>query len=81
MSLHLFLGQFEYLLILRSPANMLCKKFGPKIWLSFLSFGFGVITMCTAFVTSYPGFVVARLALGALEAGIMPGIMFTLSQL
>lgn len=87
VSLHLVIGCSDYLLIPRRPANMLCnanmlcKKFGPKIWLSFLSFGFGIITMCTAFVTSYPGFVIARLALGELEAGIMWGIMFTLSQL
>lgn len=60
---------------------MMCKRFGPKIWLSFLSFGFGIVTTCTAVITSYEGFVVARLFLGALEAGIMPGIAFTLSQL
>lgn len=59
----------------------MCKRFGPKIWLSFLSLGFGIVTMCTAFVTTYEGLIVARVFLGALEAGIMPGIMFTLSEL
>ncbi|EEP76377.1 predicted protein [Uncinocarpus reesii 1704] len=67
-------------IVLEIPANMMCKWLGPKIWLSFLSFGFGVVTMCSAFVTSYEGLVVSRVFLGALEAGIMPGISFTLSQ-
>ncbi|KAI1932588.1 hypothetical protein LOZ58_003758 [Ophidiomyces ophidiicola] len=67
-------------IFLEIPANMMCKWLGPKIWLSFLSFGFGVVTMCTAFITSYEGLIIARVFLGALEAGIMPGISFTLSQ-
>ncbi|EER23741.1 hypothetical protein D8B26_001878 [Coccidioides posadasii str. Silveira] len=67
-------------IVLEIPANMMCKWLGPKIWLSFLSFGFGIVTMCTAFITSYEGLVVGRVFLGALESGIMPGISFTLSQ-
>jgi MFS family permease len=59
---------------------MCCKYFGPKIWLSFLSFGFGIVTLCHAFITNYEGLLAARFFLGALEAGIMPGISFTLSQ-
>lgn len=58
-----------------SPVNMMGK--GPKIWLSFLSFGFSIVATCTAATTSYEGFVVARLFLGALEAGILPSIAFT----
>lgn len=65
----------------RRPANMMCKRFGPKIWLSFLSFGFGIVTTLTAVITTYEGLIIARIFLGALEAGIMPGISFTLSQL
>jgi MFS family permease len=60
---------------------MMCKRFGPKIWLSFLSFGFGIVTTLTAVITTYEGLIIARIFLGALEAGIMPGISFTLSQL
>lgn len=60
---------------------MMCKRFGPKIWLSFLSFGFGIVTTLTSVITTYEGLIIARIFLGALEAGIMPGISFTLSQL
>jgi MFS family permease len=59
----------------------LAKKFGPKISLSAIGFSFGVVTMCTAFSTSFAGIAVARLFLGIAEAGIMPGISYMLSTL
>lgn len=58
-----------------SPSNLVCNKIGPKIWLPALCFGFGVLTMCTAFVTQYESLVAIRVLLGAFEAGIQPGIL------
>lgn len=58
----------------------MCKRFGPKIWLSFITAGFGLTTMCMAFVNSYPALIVLRLLLGAFEAGVQPGVIFTYSQ-
>jgi MFS transporter, ACS family, DAL5 transporter family protein len=51
------------------PANFMCKKLGPRIWLSFITSGFGLVTMSMAFTTSYGGVMTCRLLLGALEAG------------
>ncbi|KAJ9666028.1 hypothetical protein H2201_003940 [Coniosporium apollinis] len=62
------------------PANILCKKFGPRYWLSFLTFGFGLITMCIAFTQSFQTLIVTRVLLGVFEAGILPGIIFTFSK-
>ncbi|KAL3440817.1 major facilitator superfamily domain-containing protein [Aspergillus insuetus] len=61
------------------PANIMCKIVGPKIWIPFLTFTFGVIVMSMASVQSYHGFLAARTFLGLAEAGIMPGITYCLS--
>ncbi|RDL36438.1 uncharacterized protein BP5553_05790 [Venustampulla echinocandica] len=61
------------------PANLLCKKFGPKLWLPFLAISFGLVTTCMSVLQNYHGFVAARVILGVFEAGIMPGITYTLS--
>jgi MFS family permease len=45
----------------------------------FLVVGFGIVSMCTAFVTSFAGLCTARAFLGIFEGGAMPGIAFFLS--
>jgi len=59
---------------------MLCKHFGPRIWLSFLTAGFGLTTFAIAFINSFKLLVFLRLVLGIFEAGILPGIMLSFSQ-
>lgn len=41
--------------------------------------GFGLVSMCTAFVTNFAGIMVARSFLGVFEGGAMPGMAFFLS--
>jgi MFS family permease len=67
------------LLTVDRPANMICKKVGPRFWLVFLTTSFGLVTTCIAFITSFGGLIAVRVLLGACEAGILPGIMYTLS--
>jgi MFS family permease len=59
---------------------MMCKRVGSRWWLGTLTTGFGLITMCIAFVESFETLVVTRVLLGVFEAGILPGIVFTFSQ-
>ncbi|GAN07195.1 major facilitator superfamily protein [Mucor ambiguus] len=61
------------------PTNIMCKKFGPRIWLSMIVFAFGIVSMCLAFSSSFAGLATARAFLGIAEAGIMPGISYMLS--
>ncbi|KAI9493779.1 major facilitator superfamily domain-containing protein [Zychaea mexicana] len=61
------------------PTNIMCKKFGPRIWLSIITCSFGLLTMCIAFCTNFAGITAARAILGIAEAGIMPGISYMLS--
>jgi MFS family permease len=42
-------------------------------------FGFGLVSLCTAFVQSYAGLAVARAFLGIFEGGAMPAVTFILS--
>lgn len=79
------------------PSAMAAKYFGPGRWLPFLTVAFGIVSMCTAFVTSYGGLLVRRgynrqlprnssaaqglrVVLGALEAGMLPGLAFYVSR-
>lgn len=60
---------FVTYILFEIPANLMCKYFGPRFWLSFITFGFGITTMCISFVKTYPALVVCRLLLGVFEAG------------
>jgi hypothetical protein len=59
---------------------MACHQLGPRVWLSVIIFGFGIITLCTAFIENYAGLVVCRLLLGVCESGVQPGIVYAYSQ-
>ena len=61
------------------PSNIILKAVGPRFWIPFLVFTFGLISLCTAFVKTHTGLYVARAFLGLAEGGTMPGIAFFLS--
>lgn len=60
-------------LLVEVPSNIILKRVGPRLYLPGLVIGFGLVSLCTSFVTSYPGLMVARVFLGAFEGGAMPG--------
>ena len=66
-------------LLVEVPSNIILKKVGPRYYLPLLVCGFGLISMCTAFVQSYEGLLGARAMLGVFEGGAMPGMAFFLS--
>lgn len=67
-------------LLVEVPSNIILKKVGARFYLPFLVFGFGIVTLCMAFVTTYPGLLGARAVLGIFEGGAFPGIAFYLSS-
>ncbi|GAB7328668.1 hypothetical protein MBLNU13_g00596t2 [Cladosporium sp. NU13] len=69
---------FTYIAV-EIPSNIILKAVGPRFWIPFLVFSFGLISLCTAFVKSHTGLYVARAFLGLAEGGTMPGIAFFLS--
>ncbi|KAF9731430.1 hypothetical protein PMIN06_003117 [Paraphaeosphaeria minitans] len=58
------------------PSNILLKLIGPKYYLPLLVCGFGLVSLCSAFVQSFEGLLTARAFLGVFEGGVMPGIAF-----
>lgn len=66
-------------MLVEVPSNVILKKVGPRLWIPFLVAGFGLISLCTAFVHNFAELMVARTFLGIFEGGTMPGIAFYLS--
>lgn len=66
-------------LLVEVPSNIILKRVGGRFYLPFLVCGFGLVSLCTAFVTSFQGLMVARVFLGIFEGGAMPGMAFFLS--
>lgn len=65
--------------LLEVPSNLMLKKFGASKWLSFIMFWWGTIMTLTALVKTFEGLLVARLFLGAAEAGLFPGVTYYLT--
>lgn len=62
------------------PSNIACKYFGPGKWIPFITFGFGLFSMLTAFVKNFSQGAAVRFLLGIFEAGMLPGIAYYLSR-
>ncbi|TVY81314.1 putative transporter [Lachnellula suecica] len=62
------------------PSNVACKYFGPGWFIPAISLGFGICSICTAFVHNIHSASGVRFLLGMFEAGMMPGIAYYLSR-
>lgn len=45
------------------------KYFTPSKWISRIMVSWGIVTICTAAVTTYEGLIICRVFLGVAEAG------------
>lgn len=64
--------------IFEAPSNILMKYFTPSVWIGRIMITWGIITMCTAAVSSFGGLLAVRFFLGVAEAGFFPGVVFYL---
>jgi MFS family permease len=62
------------------PSTIAVRIFGPRVWFSFITFCFGIITLCTAFVTTWRHMIALRVLLGIAMSGIYPGLTVLLSS-
>lgn len=53
------------------PAGMLSKQFSAKYAIPFMMFGFGIASLCTAFVKNFAQLVACRCVVGLFEAGFL----------
>lgn len=61
------------------PANLLLKRVRPSRWLPGLTISWGTVMISMGLLKSYPLLVASRLSLGAVEAGLFPGIAYYLT--
>jgi MFS family permease len=71
-----FLGYF----IFEVPSNLMLEKIGARKTLFRIMFGWGLAAAATAFIATANQFYILRFLLGALEAGLFPGVIFYLSM-
>jgi len=71
---------FVTYVIFETPSNMIIKKMQPARYLAGLVFFWGLVATFSAFVQNFAGLVACRLLLGALEAGLFPGVILYLSM-
>ncbi|KAF2431738.1 MFS general substrate transporter [Tothia fuscella] len=67
-------------IIFEIPSNMACKYFGPGWYIPAISLGFGICSICTAFVDNIHSASGIRFLLGVFEAGMLPGIAYYMSR-
>lgn len=63
---------------LEIPSNLLLHRVGARVWLSRIMITWGLVAAANAFLFDRHSLYVARLLLGAAEAGFFPGIMLYL---
>ncbi|KAI0869965.1 MFS general substrate transporter [Hypoxylon argillaceum] len=61
------------------PSNILLKKFRPSRWLAFLMCVWGLVTIGIGGVHNYAQITGVRFLLGAVEAGLFPGLVYYLT--
>ncbi|KAI2623944.1 putative MFS transporter [Hypomontagnella submonticulosa] len=61
------------------PSTLAVRTFGPRLWFSFITFCFGLITMCTAFIQTWQQMIALRVLLGIAMSGIYPGLTYLIS--
>ena len=62
------------------PATLAVRILGPRIFFGIITFGFGLITLCTAFIHSWKQMIVMRVLLGIFMSGIYPGLALLISS-
>ncbi|KAK1779483.1 major facilitator superfamily domain-containing protein [Copromyces sp. CBS 386.78] len=66
-------------IIFQLPSTIAVRTFGPRIWFSFITFSFGIITLSTGFVKDWKQMMALRVLLGATSSGIYPGLSYLIS--
>lgn len=61
------------------PATIIMRFVGPPIFFSCTTVCFGLITLCTAFITNWREMIAMRVLLGVCMSGIYPGLTYLLS--
>ncbi|CAG8039396.1 unnamed protein product [Penicillium olsonii] len=61
------------------PCTLAVRFVGPRIWFAMITFLFGLLTMCTAFIHTWGQMIALRVLLGIAMSGIYPGLTYLIS--
>lgn len=61
------------------PSTIAVRTFGPRVWFGVITFAFGLITLCTAFIQTWKQMIALRVLLGMAMSGIYPGLTYLIS--
>ncbi|KAA8913618.1 major facilitator superfamily domain-containing protein [Sphaerosporella brunnea] len=70
---------FVTYIIFEIPGNLVLKKVTPRYFISGITVAWGIIATLTGIVQSFGGLIACRLLLGAVEAGLFPGLAIYLT--
>ncbi|MGC0211775.1 MFS transporter [Streptomyces levis] len=62
------------------PSNLIMYRVGPRRWIARIALSWGAVTSLMMFITDDITFYIARIALGAAEAGLYPAMMFMMTR-
>ncbi|KAK4994195.1 hypothetical protein LTR66_005731, partial [Elasticomyces elasticus] len=65
--------------LFQPPSTVLCRKIGPRVYLSVITLLWGSIMIAMGFSKNWTTLVGLRVILGVLEAGFFPGCVYLLS--
>ena len=66
-------------IVFQLPSTILVRTLGPRIYFSIVTISFGIITLCTAFITTWKQMIALRVLLGMTMSGIYPGLSYLIS--
>jgi MFS family permease len=67
-------------LLFELPGNLILARVRPSWYLPTIMVLWGLVCACMSKVQNYGGMLACRFALGAMEAGFLPGVMFIMSS-
>lgn len=66
-------------IVFQLPCTVAVRWLGPRPWFAAITFCFGLVTLCTAFVQTWRQMIVVRVLLGIAMSGIYPGLTYLVS--
>lgn len=65
--------------VFQLPCTIAVRFFGPRGWFASITFTFGLLTLCTAFIHTWRQMIALRVLLGIAMSGIYPGLTYLIS--
>ncbi|KAJ5825783.1 Major facilitator superfamily domain general substrate transporter [Penicillium riverlandense] len=65
--------------IFQLPCTLAVRFVGPRAWFAIITFAFGLLTLCTAFIHTWRQMIALRVLLGIAMSGIYPGLTYLIS--